>query len=184
MGKNNPKVLFLVAHHGFRDKELTWVVERLDLAEIDYEIASSHSSEAEGRFGLVIQPDLLVTRAVAADYEAVVVVGEEEASEFSEITEAIKLIRRARELGLVVASIGAGVQLLIAANVIRSKKITGPAEFASMIEQAGGFFTGKLVEKDDNIITANGPYGVKEFAEEFTKVIVEDSFTSDRKFLR
>lgn len=183
--KNSKKVLFLIAHHGFRDKELTWVTEQLDYAEIDYEIASSHLSEAEGKFGLVVNPDILVTRAVATDYSAIVVVGEEESAEFLGIGEAVKLVHAAVGHGVIVCSMGAGVQLLIAGNAVNGKKITGPAEMATQIEHAGGFFTGKIVERDGNVISVNGPYGVREFAEELVKVLgTEENSLEGRKYLR
>ncbi len=61
MSLQNKKVLFILPHNDFRDKEYLWLKERFDTAEMASEIASSHLSEAQGQFGTILTPDVLVS---------------------------------------------------------------------------------------------------------------------------
>jgi len=182
----NKKVLFILPHHDFRDKEYSWIVERLDEAGISHEVASSHMSEAQGRFGSIVAPDVNVAFVSSADYDAFVFVGEEAANEYYANPEISKLILNAISTRKVVAAIGHAVPVLGYSGKLTGRKVTGPDEIRYQIEETGAFFTGKLVERDEDIITASGPYAVRELAESIIKALEwsDAAGASGRTYLR
>lgn len=171
MNAQNKKVLFILPHFDFRDKEYIWIVERLDVAGIDHEVASSHLSEAQGRFGTIVKPDVAVNFVSSGDYDAFIFVGEEAAKEFYAQPEIVKLVINAITTHKLVAAIGHAVPILGYSGLLANKRVTGPDEIRPDIEESGAFFTGRLVEQDGDIITANGPYATRELAESVIKAL-------------
>lgn len=171
MNLQNKKVLFILPHHDFRDKEYSWFVERLDEANIGHEVASSHLSEAQGRFGTIVVPDVALNFVSYADYDAFIFVGEEASKEYYSNPEINKIIVGALTDHKIVAAMGYAVPILGYSGRLAGRKITGPSEIQGEIENTGAFFTGRLVEQDGNIITASGPYAVRELAETVVKAL-------------
>lgn len=171
MSSQPKKVLFILPHHDFRDKEYTWIAERLDEAGITHEVASNHLSEAQGRFGTIVEPDVLISFVSSGDYDGFVFIGEEAAKEYYAQPEVVKLAMNALATHKVVAAIGYAVPILGFSGHLNARKVTGPAEIRVEIEEAGAFFTGRLVEQDGDILTASGPYAVRELAENLIKAL-------------
>lgn len=171
MSPQNKKVLFILPHTGFRDKEYIWLKERFDEAEITSEIASSHLSEAQGRFGTILKPDVLISFVSSGDYDAFIFIGGESAKEYYAEPTVVKLVIDAITTHKLVAAIGLAVPILGYSGLLASRKVTGPNTIKTNIEDAGAFFTGRLVEQDGDIITANGPYAMRELAESIIKAL-------------
>lgn len=186
MSQQSKKVLFILPHHDFRDKEYSWIVEKLDEAGISHEVASSHTSEAKGRFGTIVVPDIHISFVSSADYDAFIFIGEETASEYYHNPDITKIVLGALSTRKVVAAIGYAVPILGFSGKLTGHKVTGPDEIRYQIEETGAYFTGRLVERDNDIITASGPYAVREVAEDIIKALKwsdEDS-KSGRPYLR
>lgn len=186
MSSATKKILFILPHADFRDKEYTWIVERLDLEGIAHEVASSHQSEAQGRFGTIVKPDITIGFVSSGDYDAFIFVGGEGAKEYYAQPEIVKLVINAIITHKVVAAIGLAVPILGYSGLLAGKKVTGPDNIQPEIESSGAFFTGRLVEQDGDIITANGPYATRELAEIVVKALEwsDESPRSGRKYLR
>jgi protease I len=171
MNLQNKKVLFIIPHADFRDKEYTWIVERLDELGIMHEVASSHMSEAQGRFGTLIKPDVSISYVSSGDYDVFVFVGGAGAKEYYAHPEIVKLVINAISTHKIVVAIGLAVPILGYSGLLANKKVTGPANIQTEIEGTGAFYTGRLLEQDGDIITANGPYATKEVAETIIKAL-------------
>lgn len=186
MSLQNKKVLFVLPHFGFRDKEYIWIVERLDAAGIEHQVASTHLSEVQGRFGTIVQPDVLIEFVSSGDYDAFVFVGEEAAEEYYADPEIVKIVTDALLTHKVVAAIGFAVPILTLSGQITGKKVTGPDSIQEQIEDAGAYYTGGLIEQDGDIITAHNPYAVRELAESLIKALewADDKTLSGRTYLR
>lgn len=186
MNPQNKKVLFVLPHHNFRDKEYTWIVEKLDSEGIGHEVASSHLSEAQGRFGTIVKPDVAIGFVTAGDYDGFIFVGGEGAKEYYADPVIVKLVINAITTKKVVAAIGLAVPILGYSGHLTNKKVTGPDNIKTEIEETGAFFTGRLVEQDGDIITANGPYATRELAEAVVKALewADKADLSGRTYLR
>lgn len=182
----NKKVLFIIPHDNFRDKELTWVAERLDEAMIGYEVASTHISDAIGQFGHVVTPDVLIKHVSPADYNGYIFVGEEVASKYVGDPEITRLLEGAFSLKKVVAAIGHAVTIIAGSSHITNKKVTCIPNDLAKIESAGAYYTGRIIEQDGDLITANGPHATREFAEAIVKALnwADDNSLEGRRYLR
>lgn len=180
----NKRLLIILPHEGFRDKEFAWVVERLENSGIQFAVASTHLSDAKGRFGDLVKPDVLVRQVHPDIYDGYIFIGEEAAEEYVNNPEAVKLLEHAADYSKLVGAIGHAVLVLTSSRILTGRKVTGPSDLQNRFEEAGAFFGGKLVEKDGNLITASGPYGTREFGEEIVEYFSEDEGLSGRKFLR
>jgi protease I len=171
MTLQNKKILFILPHTDFRDKEYVWLKERFDAEGMISEVASSHLSEANGRFGTMVSPDVLISFVSSGDYDAFVFVGGMGAKEYYGNPEVIKLVINAITTHKLVAAIGLAVPILGDSGLLNSRKVTGPEYIRGTMEDAGAFFTSRLVEQDGDIITANGPYATRELAESIIKAL-------------
>jgi protease I len=81
----------------------------------------------------------------------------------------VELVKKAYELGKVIAAICHGPQLLISANVVRGRKATSWPSIAVDLENAGAEWVDAPVVQDGNLITARKPADLPRF----NKAIIE-----------
>ncbi len=99
------QVLMVIASRDFRDEEYARPREILESAGYTVIVASRSRETARGMLGMRVQPDLLLSEACAADYDAVVFVGGSGAQTYWDDPEAHRLAREAASGGKVVAAI-------------------------------------------------------------------------------
>jgi protease I len=66
---------------------------------------------------------------------------------------ATELLRAFCELDKLVAAVGSACSLLIAANVVRGRTLSAPAELRGALEAAGGIYSERAVNRDQRLIT-------------------------------
>lgn len=159
------KVLMVIANQNFRDEEYQKPREIFEKDGIEVEVASSHLSQAVGRFGLRANPDILLRDADAQNYDAIVFVGGPGSSEYWDDPVAHDIIREANLKRRVVAAICIAPVTLANADVLSGKKATVYSTEAGKIGAKGAYYTGNSVEIDGNIVTANGPEAANAFGE-------------------
>jgi protease I len=174
MTKNNhKKALMIIAHNIFRDEEYLQPKEILTKAGIKVITASSSLEPASGKLGAKVKPDILVRDAKAEDYDAVIFIGGAGSRDYFNDPSAHALARGAVAHHKLLSSICSGTGILAKAGVLSDKQVTSfPAE-AEIIERNGGHYTGKSVEIDESIITANGPAAAGEFGEAIKKMLLK-----------
>ncbi|MBW3004369.1 DJ-1/PfpI family protein [Candidatus Woesearchaeota archaeon] len=160
------KVLFVIAHEGFRDEECFEPKEVLKDHEVI--IASTDTSPATGSLGGTITPDITIDEALNRidEFDAVVFVGGPGANVYFENPTAHKIAQSAKNI---LAAICIAPITLAKAGVLEGKKATvwddGQKTQAKMLEDAGAAYVAEDVVVDGNLITANGPKAAKKFGE-------------------
>jgi len=162
---NATNVVMIIAHHNFRDEELFVTKEILEKHGVKVTVASSALTPAKGMLGGVYKPDLLFQNIKIDDYDAIIFVGGMGATEYWDNEIAHRLAQEAFKKGKVVAAICIAPVTLAKAGLLKGKKATVWSSEAGQLESAGAIYTGKPVEKDGLIITANGPWSAQAFAE-------------------
>jgi protease I len=169
------KVLLVIAPSDFRDEELFHSKEALESAGFKTSIASTSMNEAVGMLGGRVKPNLLVSQANLSQYDAVVFIGGQgvETNNLSQNPSVVKLAKDASSSGKVVAAICLAPRILAAADLVRGRNVTSfpDNETISSLRRAGAVYTGKNVERDGKLITADGPSSAREFGEEIVKVL-------------
>ena len=161
----NLKVVMVIAHNGFRDEELFITKKILEEHGIKVEVASSSLTMAKGMLEGVCKPDLLLKDINIDHYAAIIFVGGVGATEYWDNPIAHKLIKEAVVKHKVVAAICIAPVTLAKAGILKGKKATVWPSEAEQLEAMGAIYTGKPVERDGLIITANGPQAVNAFAD-------------------
>ena len=166
------KALLIIAPKDFRDEELFHTREVLEKAGIKTEIASLRKGEATGMLGGRVSVDLTIDRVKVEDYDAVIFVGGSGSSVYFKNERALAIAREACSLGKVVGAICIAPVILANAGVLRGKKATvWDGEFVKMLEAGGAKHTGKNVEVDGKIVTANGPHAAKDFGKRIAELL-------------
>jgi len=101
-------------------------------------------------------------------YDAVIFVGGAGAQEYWESARAHEIARATLERGKVLGAICIAPVTLANAGVLEGRKATVWPSEAPRLKAQGAEYTGRSVEVDDRIVTADGP----ESAEEFGRAIL------------
>ncbi|HRZ86208.1 MAG TPA: DJ-1/PfpI family protein [bacterium] len=165
------KIVMIVAQQGFRDEELLTPLEMFRANGFGVTVASSSLDLAVGMLGTKIVPDVLFYDVDVKNYDAVVFVGGAGASVFWNDPSALQIAKQACADGKIVAAICIAPVTLANAGILKGKKATCWSTNNQDIMKGGATYTGKAVQIDGMIVTANGPEAAKMFAEEVIKLL-------------
>jgi protease I len=163
------KALIVIPHDRFRDEEFTAVYNALKEAGQEITVASTHHTEAQGHFGLLVKPDVNIGFVGPRDYEAMIFIGGRGIEEFILDSATQDLIGTAHSEGCLVCAIGMAVELLAYSGILNDKKVTCDTGTIPLVESSGGYYSGGYVEVDGSVITASGIRAKDEFAQTLTE---------------
>ncbi len=165
------RVVMIIAHENFRDEELQEPQSLLKKQGAEITLASSQLGTATGMLGAEATPDILLTDVKVADYDAVIFVGGSGASEYWDDETAHSIARETVNTGKLLCAICIAPVTLAHAGVLNGKRATVWLSERDELEVDGAQYTGKDVEIDGKIITANGPDAAAAFAEAIVKAL-------------
>jgi protease I len=163
--------VMIVAHRDFRDEELFTPRKILETAGAKVTVASSDIREASGMLGRTVKPDLLVKDINPDSYDALVFVGGPGAQEYWDDRKAHEIARRAAKGKKIVGAICIAPVTLANAGLLDGKRATVWRTEAGRLRAQGADYTGRDVEVDGNIITANGPEAAEKFGREIVAAL-------------
>ena len=164
------KIVMIIAQRMFQETEFKEPKEIFEKEGATVVVASSKLSPATGG-KLSVQPDILITDIKAADYDAVVFIGGFGVSEYVNDYQAHKIAKDAIKQNKILAAICMAPRVLANAGLLEGKKATSAHKYD--IEAKGAICTDKPVERDGNIITANGPGAARQFGEAIVYALSE-----------
>jgi len=169
--KDQQKILMVIAPSDFQGREYNET--KNVLAEHGFKIvtASERKGECLEKLGSRVQAEVAIHEISGHDYDAIVFIGGPGASFYFHDQEALHLAKEANETGKVIGAICIAPTILANAGILNGKKVTAFETEKRKLEQKGAIFTGKDVEVDGNIVTANGPDAAEEFAEAVAKAL-------------
>jgi len=165
------KVVMIIAKNNFRDEELLEPKAILEKNGASVTIASSSLKESTGMLGAKVTPDMIFTDISVDDFDAVIFVGGSGSSEYWENATAHKIAKDANTANKIVGAICIAPVTLAKAGLLKGKKATTYSSTVNDIKSQGANYTGAGVEKDGNIITADGPKSAKKFGETIVKAL-------------
>jgi len=164
------KVLMVLASQNFRDPEFFVPKDVIEKAGITVLTASS-KPESTGAEGGKVKIDALLDKVNPSEYDAVAFIGGPGSTEYFDNKTAHQICKNTIGSGKVLASICAAGSTLARAGVLKGKKATAFEGRGQDLKDHGAIYTGKPLEIDGSIITANGPRAAREFGEAIVKAL-------------
>ena len=164
------KVLFIIGSRNFRDEEYFIPFEILQKEGAIITTASSIEGEVVGIEGGDARSTLTLKQVNARDFDIIIFVGGDGASEYFENDDAHRIAQEAVVKHKVLAAICIAPIILAKAGVLRGRKATVWSSLvnksgAKELKEAGCNVEDKRIVVNGKIVTADGPAVVKEFAE-------------------
>lgn len=159
------KRIAILAERDFEDAELTEPLRAMKAAGARVIVVGSGSQRTyKGKRGVSeVKVDASANQVRADYFDAVIIPGGYAPDEMRLHRPMIELVRKAHELGRLVAAICHGPQLLISADVVRGRRVTSWPSIAIDLENAGALWVDEAVVRDGNLITSRQPADLPEF---------------------
>lgn len=164
-------VIFILPSLNFRDPEFTLTRDILKAAGVKIMTAST-TPVAKGAEGLSVKVDLPLDKVDPKKYDAVIFVGGPGSPQYFDDATAHMICKDTLASGKLLCSICASVSTLARAGVLKGIRSTAFESRAQDLKDHGAIYTGKPVEIDGKIITANGPAAAKAFGEAIVKALM------------
>jgi protease I len=164
------KRVLIVATDGFEQSELMQPKQLLEEAGAEVVVASLEDGEIkgweDGNWGDSVSVDLTIKEVVCGDYDALLLPGGQINPDVLRINkDVIDLIRECNDAGKPIAAICHAPWLLVEADIIDGKTVTGWPSIRTDLENAGGDVVDQKVAVDGNIITSRNPDDIPAFTE-------------------
>jgi len=163
------KVVVILPFRGF-DEE-TYRVLRGTLASRGYQVTTAglFTGAAEAADGTSVPVDMRIHDIKTYQYDAYVFLGGEGVRTFFDNPAARKL---AKDISYkVIGATGEAIPFLAMAGAFKKKKVTAPIDWVDYVRRNGCNFTGKPLEVDEKIITAQDEDGA--IAQQFANAIAD-----------
>ncbi len=167
------KILMIIASQNFRDEELLKPRDLFIKEGMEVILASSSLETSRGMLGGTAKPDILIGDVKVEEFEAIIFVGGIGASEYWNNPIAHKIAKEAVSLNKLICAICIAPVTLANVGILDGKKATVFRSEVKAIKKKGAIYTGKAVEVDGNIITAEGPQAATEFGQTIIDALSE-----------
>jgi len=165
------KRIAILAEEDFEDSELIVPMWGMKNAGAKVLIVGSGSKEIyQGKRGSVsIRVDVTADKVKAEDLDAIIIPGGRAPARMRQNKAIVDLVKKANELGKVIAAVCHGPQLLIAAGIVKGRRLTSCPAVAAELKKAGAEWVDEVVVRDGNLITSRKPADLPKF----NKTIIE-----------
>lgn len=158
----------IITTDGFEDSEFSYPYYRLQEAGYEVDIAAPEASEITGKHGYVFEADFALDEFEpswwADEYDLLVIPGGSAPENLrTEAPIAADIVWAFDEADQPIAAICHGAQLLISADVLEGREVTGYWSLQVDIENAGATYLDEEVVWDDNFITSRVPADLPAF---------------------
>jgi protease I len=153
------KRVAILAEQDFEDVELTEPLKAMKGAGAQIFIVGSGSQTSyQGKRGkATIKVDIDADKVRAEDFDAIIIPGGYAPDKMRLHQPMIDLVKKAHDLGKVIAAVCHGPQLLISAGIVSGRRLTSWPSVAIDLKNAGAIWVDEPLVKDGNIITSRRP---------------------------
>ena len=166
MPKISDARILMIATDGYEDSELLEPRRILGERGAEVTLASLEKGEIEGDNGATATVDRTVDEVDPGDYDALVLPGGTKNPDKLRMNETVVgTIRAFAEAGKPIAAICHGPWLLIEADVVRGRRVTGWPSIRTDLRNAGAEVVDEEAVTDGNIVTSRKPEDIPAFTE-------------------
>jgi protease I len=176
------KSIAIMVTDGFEEIELTAPLEELQSYGAKVDIVADKPqirSWKNKTWGDEFDTDRLLESFNSDDYDVLILPGGViNTDKLRRNKEAVEIVASFNKQGKLIAAICHGPQMLIEADLLRNKSVTGHFAIKKDIQNAGGNYGDYSVVKDENLITARGASDVSAFLKKIIGVlkVTNDSY--------
>ena len=167
------KRIAILVEEGFEDSELIEPHRAMrDAGAKVVVVGGSPKGTYKGKRGkTMITADAAADKVEAEDFDAIIIPGGYAPDKMRLHQPMIDLVRKAYDLGKVIAAICHGPQLLISANIVRGRRVTSWPSIAIDLKNAGADWVDDAVVQDGNLITSRKPADLPRFNKAIIKAL-------------
>jgi protease I len=153
------KRVAILAEQDFEDVELTEPLKAMKEAGAQIFIVGSGSqTNYQGKRGkATVKVDIDADKVRAEDFDAIIIPGGYAPDKMRLHQPMIDLVKKAHDLGKVIAAVCHGPQLLISAGIVSGRRLTSWPSVAIDLKNAGAIWVDEPIVRDGNIITSRRP---------------------------
>ncbi len=179
-----PKRVLILATDGFEQSELTGPRERLDAAGFETVVASPKDGEIKGwqhtDWGDAVKVDLTLDEVEVGDYDALMLPGGQMNPDKLRMDEkAVGLARAFAEADKPIAAICHGPWLLVEADLVKGRTVTGWPSIRTDLKNAGANVVDQEVATDGNLITSRKPDDIPAFSDALIAALQDERVTEE-----
>ena len=143
-----------------QDHEFIYPFYRLKEENFDVDVYNQSNEIVKGFFGTKIPPQkddkiIGLKNLNVNDYDLLILPGGVKSMELLRLdSQAIQTVKDFNKAGKVISAICSGTMMLISADILRGKKVTGYYAWKQDIINAGAIFEDKQFVEDGNIVTS------------------------------
>ena len=158
--------ILMIATDGFEDSELLEPRRILRERGAEVTLVSLETGEIEGDNGARVEVDRTLGEIDPADYDALILPGGTKNPDKLRMDETVvATVRAFAEAGKPVAAICHGPWLLVEADLVRGRRVTGWPSIRTDLRNAGGEVVDEEAVTDGNIVTSRKPEDIPAFTE-------------------
>jgi len=164
--------ILIIATNGYEDSELLEPRKRLLAAGADVVLASLDTKEIKGDKGALIRPDAVVDDLDADDFDGLLLPGGVANPDRLRMSDTvINLINDFDDAGKPIAAICHGPWLLVEADIVQGRTVTGWPSIRTDLANAGGDVVDEAAVVDGNIVTSRKPEDIPAFTDAFMLLV-------------
>lgn len=174
------KRVMILATDGFEQSELEQPKQRLEEAGFETAVVSPNDGVIKGwdqtDWGQPVKVDLTISQVDANDFDALLLPGGQINPDKLRMEDgAVQLVRDFCQAGKPVAAICHGPWLLVEADVLDNKTVTGWPSIRTDLRNAGANVVDREVAIDGNLITSRKPDDIPAFSDALIKALQEQT---------
>jgi protease I len=166
------KKMIILLENGVEDSEFIYPYFRFQ--EEGYQmivVAPKEKTIYTGKHGLTFTSELSSASVDIDEYEGVVVPGGHAPDRMRLNKGLVNIVKDAYAKGKVIAAVCHGPQLLIEADIVRGKTLTGWNSIRTDLRNAGAKVVDEAVVIDGNIVSSRSPFDLPAFCKETVKLL-------------
>ncbi|MGC8777308.1 MAG: DJ-1/PfpI/YhbO family deglycase/protease [Candidatus Caldatribacteriaceae bacterium] len=159
--------IMMLVENQYQELELWYPLLRLREEGIETRLVGSSTEETFlGRHGFPARAEVITSSVSSHDFDGIIVPGGFAPDYLRRFPVVLNLIRECYQQGKLIGALSRAPWVLISADIVRGKRITGLFSVRDDVNNAGGEFVNLPVVVDGNIITAQGPEDLPLFMKE------------------
>jgi protease I len=184
MEENYLKKVLIMLDKGVEDVEFLYPFYRFQEEGFEVAVVASKARETYiGKHGVPMQSDLSPDDVKVDEYECLIIPGGRAPDYMRTDRQLVNIVKEAYLKGKVVAAICHGPQMLIEADLLRTKKATCWKSVITDLKNAGANFIDEAAVVDGNMVTSRSPADLPDFCRETIKLLTKHSESHSQNML-